>query len=197
MNNKFSDYELSSIPNDNYRKLFDKFKRIETVQVSEWKKPEVLGYFCKKYYDYYQSKYNFKFNTPQPSKCFEIFMVSSLAGKLSSDPIILKNYIDWSFKEVVPKAKRKLTSISFLNKDDVLSFYKMNVLNFSSAVKINRASELNDDVKNLVSKFNLNIKTYGELAFLYNMENAPDSVVNLLHEVEKFGISKLIIESIV
>ena len=194
---KFLDYELSSIPNDNYRKLFEKFKRIEFVKVEEWKKPEILGYFCKKYFEYYQTNYTFKFNVPQPSKCFEIFMVSSLAGKLSSDPNILKKYIDWSFVECVPKAKRKLTSISFLNKEDVLAHYKMNVLSFSHAPKLNRSSELNEDIKKIVDSFNLSIRTYGDLAFLYNMNEAPDNVKTFLQEVEKNGVSKSLIESIV
>ncbi len=192
----FMDYELSSVPNNNYKKMFDKFKKIEHLPVSEWKKIEILGYFCKKYFDFYQSNYVFKFNTPTPSKCFEVWQVSALSGKLSSDPQILKTYIDWSFKEVVPKAKRKLTSISFLNKDDVLTFYKMNVLQNSQENGVNRSTFLPDYIKSVFKNVGITINNYGELSFLYKMDNPPPHVMESISKIESLGFDNKIVDKI-
>lgn len=193
---EFLDYELSTIPNNNYKKLFEKFKGIHTVPVSEWKKPEVLGYFCKKYFDHYQSNYVFKFNVPTPSKCFEVWQVSSLAGKLSADPLILKTYIDWAFQEVVPRAKRKLTSISFLNKEDTLTHYKMNVLQNTVQARLDRSSQLPSNIKEVFSKAGAAINTYGELAFIYKMSDVPENILSSINQIEQDGFNKSIIESI-
>lgn len=58
--------ELSDIPNDQYRKFFEKFKEIETLDVEQWKPAHILAYFCKKYKETYEIDYKFKFNSPSP-----------------------------------------------------------------------------------------------------------------------------------
>lgn len=188
--------ETSSLPNNNYKKLFDKFSNINTIQVEEWKKPELLGYFCKKYFDTYQTKYSFKFNSPTPSKCFEIFQIGSLCLKLSSDPKILKNYIDWMFENYVPKAKRKLTSISFLTKDENLTHYKLNVLSNQTNQALNRSTNLPLDIKEILLSYGISIQNYAELAFLYNISPEPDNVSKAKSKLELNGFDPKVLERI-
>src|ERR1700690_3719454 len=102
--------ELTDIPNEKYRKFFEKFKEIDTLRVDEWKVVHILSYFCKKYKETYGVDYKFKFNSPAPSKCFEIFQVKKLAYMLTEQPKLLRDYIDWIYLNKVVKAKRRLTS---------------------------------------------------------------------------------------
>src|SRR5574338_1540721 len=120
--------ELSNVPNDKYRKFFDKFAEIETLEVEQWKAAHLLGYFCKKYKETYNADYTWKFNNPSTTKCFEVWQMNTLAARLSANLQILKDYIDWAYKNLVPRAKRRLTSISFMTKDEIVIGYKMNVL---------------------------------------------------------------------
>lgn len=145
-------------PNKSYEKLFEKFKEIDSLEIQKWNKNHLLGYFIKKYKDYYSDDYKFKFNTPRASECFELFNINKIIINLSSDPNIVKNYIDWIFENKVKKAKRKLSSISFLTSEsDFITFRK---LYLSDCLSIDRNIELPDNIKQIS-----NMNTYGDLAF--------------------------------
>lgn len=120
--------ELTDLPNEKYKQFFDKFIEIETLKIEEWKPVHLIGYFCKKYEEQYEIRYQFKFNSPSPTKCFEVFQIKKLAMLLSSNPTILRDYIDWVYLNKVVKAKRRLTSISFMTNDGIVNEYKFNVL---------------------------------------------------------------------
>src|ERR1019366_4582444 len=158
MAKKEKDIELTALPNEKYKKFFERFKEIETIDLVNWKSIHVLAYFCQKYKAAFNVDYQFKFNHPTPNKSYEIFRVNALSMKLSSNPVILKGYIDWIFSEKIKGAKRRFTSISFLTNEDALNFYKVN---FLLAPKITRSNNL------LLpgSPQWDGIKTYGDLAF--------------------------------
>src|SRR5258706_2036114 len=134
--------KLSTIPNEKYRKFFGRFDEIETLNIVEWRVVHLLAYFCKKYKEAYGIDYSWKFNNPTPSKCFEVWQMNTLAAKLSARPQILKEYIDWVYQNVVPKASRRLTSISFMTKDDVVNNYKVNILLAPQNATISRTTLL-------------------------------------------------------
>src|ERR1700749_4017992 len=90
---------LSSIPNEKYEKLFNSFKDIDSLETSKWNLNHILGYFIKKYKMTYGMDYQFKFNDPNPNKCYEVWRVKTLVARLSKDPEILKSYIDWVWDE--------------------------------------------------------------------------------------------------
>lgn len=169
---------LTDAPNENYRKLFEKFELISTLDPKDWKTPQVLGYFVKKYYDTYNVKYKFKFNSMVPSKCFEIFQIKKLSSNLSSDPVILKNYIDWVYANKVIKAKRRLTSISFMTVEGIVNEYKTNVLLNSNKFNnsIDRTTPLPLDYIALFKKCGYELSTYGELAFLNQMSDKSNEL---------------------
>lgn len=168
--------ELSDVPNDQYRKFFDRFQEIETLNVLQWKPVHILAYFCKKYKETYQVDYKFKFNSPSPSKCFEIFQVKKLAYMLTEQPNLLRDYIDWIYLNKVVKAKRRLTSISFMTNEGIVTEYKMNVLLAGKKdLNIDRSTSLPEQYRAIFNQSaGISINTYGDLAFLSQMEDNED-----------------------
>ena len=177
--------ELTTIPNEKYAKFFAKFAEIDTLDVSQWKAAHLLGYFCRKYKEAYGVEYQWKFNNPLPSKCFEVWQFNTLCAKLSANPKILKEYIDWAFANLVPKAKRRLTSISFITKDDVLIPYKMNVLlGVKKDPEINRSTPLPQQYQDIIQKFaGVDITTYGDLAFMSQMDQPTNDILKNLVKI--------------
>ena len=177
--------ELTTIPNEKYAKFFAKFAEIDTLDVSQWKAAHLLGYFCRKYKEAYGVEYQLKFNNPLPSKCFEVWQFNTLCAKLSANPKILKEYIDWAFANLVPKAKRRLTSISFITKDDVLIPYKMNVLlGVKKDPEINRSTPLPQQYQDIIQKFaGVDITTYGDLAFMSQMDQPTNDILKNLVKI--------------
>jgi hypothetical protein len=166
--------ELTDYPNEKYRQFFEKFAEIETMDVKDWKPVHILAYFCKKYQAQYTTKYQFKFNSPSPAKCFEVFQVKRLAMLLSSNPNILKEYIDWIYETKVVQAKRRLTSISFMTHEGVVQDYKMNILlKGKKNLNVDRSTPLPDVYKKAFAEAGTVINTYGELAFVSQMDPMP------------------------
>lgn len=190
--------ELSPIPNDKYKKFFAKFAEIETLDVKDWKVAHVLGYFCKKYKDAYGVDYSWKFNNPSPTKCFEVWQANTLAAKLSANPKILRDYIDWVFLKHVTKAKRRLTSISFMTNDNVVVDYKMNVLLADKKdLHIDRSTSLPSEYKPIFEAAGTSIRTYGELAFVSQMEPMPEPLVQAFAKIQELGFDPEILKRIV
>jgi len=198
MNKESTGGELTDIPNEQYKKFFDKFLEINSVEINQWKPAHLLGYFCKKYKGQYKSNYQFKFNSPSPSKSFEVFQIKKLAMLLSSNPEILKDYIDWVYENKVAKAKRKLTSISFLTNEITLNEYKRYVLlSDKHDLNINRSTMLPEKYKVIFDQANIKINTYGDLAFISQIENMPSELVSAFQVIESMGFDKNILAKII
>ena len=69
------DLKLNQAVSVHYEKFFNKFKEIDNIECKKWDISHILGYFCKKYEDFYGIKYSFKFNNSAPSKSFEVFQM--------------------------------------------------------------------------------------------------------------------------
>jgi hypothetical protein len=196
------DIELSSPPNDLYRKFFERFSEIKTAPVSSWKTIHILAYFCSEYEKAFGQKYSFKFNHKAPSKCFEVFKINSLAGRLSSDPLLLKDYIDFAILEKKKVMKRKPTTLSFLCEDAFLNKFKWEVLpNKEKGLQlIDRAMKLPDNLKIIVSSIDPKIETYGDLSFLVaamKANNKMETIQLMLDQMEKEGFDISSLEKIV
>lgn len=189
--------ELTDYPNDKYKQFFDKFPEIETLDVNEWKPVHILAYFCKKYQAQYNVKYNFKFNSTSPQKCFEVFQVKRLAMLLSSSPNIIKEYIDWVYDTKVVKAKRRLTSISFMTVDGIVNEYKMNVLLAGKKnLNVDRSTPLPDRFKTPFQDIGITISSYGDIAFLAQMEQT-DAITRAFDQIDALGFDRDVLNRIV
>ena len=152
---------------EKYKKFFQKFEEINSLEIEQWKVAHILGYFIGKFKIAYGTDYKWKYNSPSPAKCFEVFQVKKMSQLLSSKPKILKEYIDWVFVEKVEKDKKKFRSISFLTGEDILKEYKELIL---SDRPIDRTMKLPENIIQFLAPFNSKIGTiitYGDLAF-YN-----------------------------
>lgn len=188
--------ELSSVPNDKYGKFFAHFPEIETLEVSQWKIAHLLGYFCKKYKDHYKVNYSWKFNNENPKKCFEVWQMNTLGGKMSTNPQIIKEYIDWVFVNFVPTAKRRLTSISFMTAENVVNDYKVRVLFAGKRdLKVDRSTPLPAKYIEAFSKV-VDIQTYGDLAFVSQMGTSP-GLAEAISRIEEMGFDKSVLDRII
>lgn len=202
MKSKKSDEEnggsLTDLPNEKYQKFFSKFEEIDSLDVSEWKPVHLLGYFCKKYQDTYNVKYQFKFNNPSPTKSFEVFQIKKLASMLSANPKILKEYMDWIYENKVVKAKRRLTSISFMTVEGVVNDYKINILlKGKKNLNVDRSTPLPDKFKVIFQQAGVTISNYGELAFLSQMSDMPEALTEAFQQAEQKGFDKEVLGRIV
>jgi hypothetical protein len=191
--------ELTDLPDPKYNKFVEKFKEAESLPVQSWKPVHIIGYFCKLYEAQYHTKYKLKFNTPQPSKCFEVFIIKRLSNNLSSDPVIIKDYLDWVFANRVKYAKRKLTSISFIVAEDLLAYYKTKVYGIvtSSTADINRSSPLPSTYKAVIHSEECPINSYGDLAFAYqSLQNMPKSFQESWAKLLALGFDPTILSKI-
>ena len=180
--------DLNEAPNKAYERFFNKFKNIDTKDITEWSSTELIGYFCKKYYDHYNVNYKFKFNSSAPSKCFEVFQMKKLANLLSSNPKILKEYIDWVYDTRVVKAKRRLTSISFMTVEGIVNEYKFKVLLAQPDNKIDRTTPLPDKYKNIFNNKGFEVSTYGDIAFLNNIPNKSKDIISAFDMAQMLGL---------
>lgn len=191
------DGNLTDLPNEKYKKFFATFDEIETIDVSQWRPSHVLGYFCKKYKDTYGVPYQFKFNSPSPPKCFEVFQIKRLAILLSSNPTILKEYIDWIYQNKVVQAKRRLTSISFMTNEGIVQDYKMNVLlKGKKSLNVDRSTPLPDKYRDAFQAIGITVSTYGDLAFLSQMDKTPE-ISSAFDAIQKEGFEMEILGRIV
>jgi hypothetical protein len=190
---------LSPIPNDKYKKFFEKFAEIDTLDVSQWKVVHILGYFCKKYKQTYGIDYSWKFNNQSPTKCFEVWQANTLAAKLSANPKILRDYIDWVFVNHVPKTKARFRSVSFITKDEIVQDYKMNVLLAGQKnLQVDRSTLLPSNYVDIIKELaNLNVSTYGDLAFISQMDPMPDNITKALAKLSEFGLDQDVLKRIV
>lgn len=182
---------LQSPPNASYQKFFAKFSEIETLPIKEWKTTHVLAYFCKLYKSKYNLNYKFKYNSPAPSKCFEVFVVKKLASLISSDPVILKEYIDWVFEERMKSAKRRLTSIGFMTDEDLMSYYKTQVYAPNVPEVITRNAMLPKEYIEVLASCNLSVKTYGDLILaIKHKQTMPKEFTTAYDKLIEIGLDE-------
>lgn len=202
---KENDAELNSFPNEKYKKFFDKFSEIETLPIKQWKAAHLISYFCKKYKEHFNLDYQFKFNSPSPTKCYEVFRINTICSRLSSDPQILKDYIDWVFVERVAKPKKKFRSISFIANEELVNDYKINVLLANKeGLHLSRSSPLPVDYKTIMAEKDIQVSSYGDLAFFYQsiksggLDTALTSKFEIaLSQMKEMGFDESILERII
>lgn len=190
-------------PNEKWNKFIKSFDEINSLDIKSWKPVHIIGYFVKKYYEKYNTKYLLKFNSPSPSKSFEVFQIKKLGLQLSSSPKILRDYIDWSFKERA-SSSRRFTSISFLLNEEALNFYKTKILlSGKKDLYVDRSTTLPYEYMELV-KIIGPISTYGDLSFMYHSnksgalgEDLSNKFSNILLELKKLGLEESTLERIV
>jgi len=190
--------DFSGAPNKLYERFFKELSEIDSVKVIDWKPKHVVGYFAKRYHNLYKVPYKFRCNSKAPSKCMEIVKVKTIQYRLSSDPLIIKNYIDWVFDEKIIKNNKRITSISFLTSENFIEDYKFNIYpSINIGGSVSRSSKLPENILNILVKHNKNISNYGQLSFLYQSLSNDKSLNSLFNEIRDTGFDLSILEEVV
>jgi len=117
---------------------------------------------------------------------------------LTANPALLRDYIDWIYLNKVVKAKRRLTSISFMTAEGVVQEYKMNVLLAGKKnLNVDRSTPLPDKYKDVFQRINLTLNTYGDLAFVSQMDPMPFELTGAMIEIETLGFDPEVLKRIV
>jgi len=191
--------ELVTVPNEKWEKFFALFAEIETLEVAQWKTAHLLGYFAKKYKETYNDNYSWKFNNENPKKSFEVWQMNVMSSKLSANPQILKDYIDWGYANLVPKVKTKFRSISMFTKEENLIYYKMNVLLAGKKnLNVSRSTPLPGNYLAILQQHGLDsVSTYGELAFLFHMDPWTQNFHETMEDLQAVEFDTEILKRIV
>lgn len=176
---QLKDTELSEQVSEHYRKFFDRFQEIDTLPIEQWKTIHVLAFVCKRYEQHYGLRYSFKFNNPAPSRSYEMWQIKRLANMLSSDPTILKRYIDWVFDVKIIERKRRVTSLAFIAHLDLVNQFKFEHLFDPQAKTIGRTDCLPPNIVAICQRSGVDISTYAELAFVRKMPERQQLFIEL------------------
>ncbi len=189
---------LGGPPNKKYEQFFAKFSEIDTLELDQWKTVHMLAYFCKKYEDHYKSKFQFKYNSPNPSSCYEVFQIKKLASLISSNPKILKEYIDWVYKTRVVEAKRKLTSVSFLTVEGLVIEYKTKYLFADKKdLHVSRSTPLPTEYRAIFAQAGVTVQTYGDLTFIHQMDDKSVELSAAFDKIVEIGFDLEILSRVI
>ena len=185
-----SSQNLTDQVSPEYQRFFAKFSQIETRPINEWNKICILAYLCKKYEEHYEMKFTFSYQGV-PSKCRELYEITKLSNQLSSDPEILKKYIDWVFKTKVIERKKRITSLGYFTNVEIVNDYKFKFL-FKKQV-IARTDRLPQNLVAMCMRHGFSAHTYGELSFISKM---PDQE-RLIEELKSISFPMDILDKII
>ena len=188
---KQDNIELSKFPSKKWETFFLQGNKFNEVEIDKWRAAELLCYFASKFQEAFGKEYQWKFNSPTPTKAYEIFRLNTCSSKLSSSPQILKDYIDWIFEQRVLIDKKTFRSIAFLTADEQLQWFRNNRLFAGQTnLHIDRSTPLPSNIKAIVSS--LGCSTFGDLAFLIKADLKTDQMIEARKELEEakfdFGV---------
>jgi hypothetical protein len=178
---------------EHYKKFFAKFNEINNIDVVDWKIVHLLAYVCEKYENHYGVKYSFKFDKPAPSKSYEVYQFQKLGNMLSSNPKIIKEYIDWVFKSKIIEKKKRITSLGYFTHIDIVNEYKFKFLINKNIQTVARTDVLPQNITAACARHGSTVRTYGQLAFLKKMPGQED----LFKELINLGFKMEVLDKIV
>ncbi len=160
-------------PNAYWRRFKQRLDSYADIPLSDWKQEQILGHILKRWKDHAGMEYPLSYSGP-PTKCKEIYCVRRTMLMLGTEnPHILKEYVDWIFDTKIIPGKVELTSIAYF-------FVSGFILNFKAELRkrarISRATELPPEIQNVAIGLELDIRTYGDLAFAkVALEDDPEN----------------------
>jgi hypothetical protein len=159
---KLSGLKHDGRPNAYWRKFKERLDSYSDIPVVNWKEDQFLGHILKRYKDQMGIDFSLSFSGP-PTKCKEIYCLRRMILALGTeDSTSIKNYIDWMFDCIIIPQKVTISSIAyFFTTAFILKFKKESRKNN----RITRATILPEKYKVIVSNLELDVNTYGDLAF--------------------------------
>ena len=158
-----SGLKADGTPNVYWLHFKEKLENFQNVPLEQWKDEEILGYLLKRYRDHYNIDFSLSFSGP-PTKCPEMYCIRRIKQVFNNDKAwILKEYIDWVFDSIIIPQKTKLESLAFFFSSKLCNKFKSI---FRTKNKITRSTELPTNLLSEAVNLQLNLRTYGDLAFI-------------------------------
>lgn len=159
---RLSGLKADGKPNAYWRRFKERLDSYSEVEVSDWKEEHFLAHTLQRYKDYMGIEFSLSYSGP-PTKCKEIYCIRRVVLALGTeDPVVIKQYIDWVFDTVIIPTKAVFYSIAYFFTTSFILKFKAERRRQS---RITRTSELPSEVKNIATDLEIDIKTYGDLAF--------------------------------
>jgi hypothetical protein len=199
MSDDQNDLNIGECPSIYWEKFFKRFSEIEALPIKDWRVVHLLSYFSKRYLDHYGTKFSFRFNANSPSKSYEVFQIRKLGQMISSDPEILKDYIDWFFEHKIILKKKRITSLAFVTDLNITNEYKFKKLAMDKTQNVDRTTALPASFLDMASRLKVDCKTYGDLAFIKRMADtgsADNNDKTLLIWIQQSGFDLSMLEKV-
>ena len=184
--------EIESNPLDGltkpWQKFFKKFEEIETIKVSDWKEIHVLAYICKKYEQKFQRKFAVTIKGA-PSKSPDMYIVKRIIAMLNTTSYKnIRDYIDWVFENKIKK--QPFHKVGFFLTPGFVNEYSASV--YKKNNEWDRSTTVPDIYKNIAKELNINVNTYGDLAFMQmsiiRNNDTSSNYYTLLGNLELIGL---------
>lgn len=196
---KLSGLKQNGLPNAYWRKFKDRLDSYMDTPIEQWKEDHFLGHILNKYKAQMDAEYPLSYSGP-PTKSKEIYCIRRMMlGLGTENPIIIKDYIDWVFETKITPQKLIISSIAFFfTTDFILKFKQFQ----RQKNKITRATELPENYKCLAASLDVEVNTYGDLAFAkVAIDNDPQNELylpyqNLLSELSKLGFNEKMLQGL-
>jgi hypothetical protein len=168
---KLSGLKDDGSPNGFWLKFKFKLSMYDCDNISEWKEYHFLGHILKRYKDYMGIEFTLSYSS-SPTKCPELFCIKRMISFLGvDDNQTIKDYIDFVFDHYIIPKKVSLTSIAYFFTTNFIFEFKNK---FRKESRITRSTELPPDFKKVINDLNIDVSTYGDLAFAkIAVENDP------------------------
>lgn len=168
---KLSGLKEDGLPNAYWRRFKDRLDNYSNIEIVDWKEDQFLGHILKRYKDCMGVDFGLSYSGP-PTKCKEIYCVRRMILTLGTeDPVKIKDYIDWIYDTIIIPQKVTISSIAYFFTTNFILKFKQDSRKKN---RITRVTILPENYKNIVLELDLDVNTYGDLAFAkIAMDNDP------------------------
>jgi hypothetical protein len=170
---KLSGLNADGLPNAYWRRFKERLESYQEVPVDDWKEEQMLGHILKRYKDIMGVDFALSYSGP-PTKSKEIYCIRRTILVLGADdgPTV-KQYIDWVFDTKIIPQKMIISSIAFFFTTNLILTFKRDSRKQN---RITRATELPEEYQDIAIGLELDVKTYGDLAFAkVALDDDPDN----------------------
>ena len=182
---KLSGLNANGKPNAYWRRFKERLDAYEEVEIKDWKDEHLLAHILRRYKNMMGVEFTLSYSGA-PTKCKEMYCVRRMVHFLSDEEnrVFQKEYIDWIFDDVIIPTKAVIHSIAYFYTTELILKFKKDRRKKNT---VTRATSLPEDYGKIVSEMELDIDTYGDLAFAnIALEQSPDDE-DLKEYVELFS----------
>jgi hypothetical protein len=130
--------------------------------VSDWNEYNFLGHILKRYKDYMGTEFPLSYSS-SPSKCGEMYCTKRMVLALGvSDPQTVVDYINFVYDNYIIPGKVSVSSLAYFFTTNFIFEFKKR---FRKETKITRTTKLPSSYQNVIVGLELDVCTYGDLAF--------------------------------